>query len=111
MSAKGAGAAVGQERAATPRRCEHPDEYLGLRLAGLRGDVQELSRDVLGDVGLAAVLTHLGGNLVHHHCLAVAMEGYGRRSRPGLSVMANDAVHRVFLRVLKSGSHSAGSGR
>jgi len=71
------------------------------------GDVQELARDLLGDVGLTAVFAHLGRNLVHHHRLAVAMERDGGSSRPGLSMMANDAVHRVVLRVLKSGSHSA----
>jgi hypothetical protein len=80
-------------------------------LAGVGGDLEHLRRDVLGDVGLAAVLTDLGWDFVDDDRLTLAVERHRRRSRSGLSVVADDALHRFFLRVLKSGSHSAGSGR
>jgi hypothetical protein len=38
------------------------------------------------------------------------MEGDRGRARSSLTMMTNDAVHRRFLRVLKSGSRSNGSG-
>src|SRR5438876_7423303 len=92
------------------RRREVTDEDLGLGLASLGGNLEHLLRDVVGDVRLTAVLADFRRDLVDDHGLAFAMEGDCRRSWPCISVVANDALHTVFLRVLKSGSHSAGSG-
>src|SRR5215207_4646632 len=90
---------------------EVPNEHLRLGLAGMDGDLEHLRRHILGDVCLAAVLADLGRDLVDDHRLTLAVERHRRRPRPDLSVMADDALHRLFLWVLKSGSHSAGSGR
>src|SRR4051812_27987370 len=91
-------------------RREVADEHLRLRTASLGGDLEHLLGDVLSDVGLAAVLADLGRNLVDDDRLSVAMEGDRGRARSSLSMMSNDAVHRPFLRVLKSDSQSTGSG-
>ena len=92
------------------RRSEVADEDLRLCFTGGVGDRQNLRGGILGDVGLSAVFADLGRDLVDHDGLPIAMEGDRRGPGPGLSLVAHDAVHRVFRRVLKSGSYRAGSG-
>ena len=73
--------------------------------ARLTGDPKEFGGDVLGHVGLTTVLAHLGGNLVDDQGPAIPVERHRGRSRAGVTVAADDAVHRLFfLRLLKSGS-------
>jgi hypothetical protein len=91
-------------------RREVAHQNLGERLAGVSCDLEHLGGDIFGDVGLAAVLADVGRDLVDDGGLALAMKRHGRRSRLRCSVVADVALHRLVLRVLKSGSHGAWSG-
>jgi hypothetical protein len=90
---------------------EVPNEDLRVGLASVGRDPEYLRSHILGDVRLTAVLADLRRYLVDDDRQTLAVERRRRRPRLGLSVMADDAIHRLFLRVLKSGSHSTGSGR
>ena len=53
---------------------EVPDENLGVRNAGLRGDLQQLRCDALGHVGLTAVLADVSRHLGNDDGLTAAVE-------------------------------------
>src|SRR5438270_1576522 len=87
-------------------------EDRGLVPASRRSDLEQPGGDLLGHVGLAAVLADVGGHLVDDQRATLAMEGDRGRARLCLSVVTDDAHHRAFLLLfLKPGSQSAGSGR
>lgn len=64
--------------------------------ASVSGDLEHLRSHVLVDVSLAAVLTHLSRDLVDNDGLSIAMERDRGSSWPALSVVTNDALHRLI---------------
>lgn len=93
-------------------RGEVPDEDLGLCSAGVGGHPENLVGDILGDVGLTAVLTDVRRDFVDNERLISPVKCHRGGPIVRVSVMTNDALHRrFFLRVINPGSHSSGSGR
>ena len=86
-----------------------PDVDLHSGFNRLLSLLKELRGDLFGDVGFAAIRTHLGGYIPEHHDCLTALKGHCRVTSFSLSVLADHTLHDLLLSE-KPGFHRSGSG-